>query len=254
MKYTRAIVRTPGKSLVQGISTAGLGKPDFSLARSQHQVYIQALVDCGLQVRVLEAMEDFPDSTFIEDVALVTPHCAVQLSPGAPSRKGEEAGIDRILAEYYRNVHAIHVPGTVEGGDILQVGDHYFIGLTERTNPAGAAQLAGILQDYGFTASTVAVEDMLHLKTGLAWLDGRLLAASGALRQQDVFKEFPVLPVEPEEAYAANCLHLNGRVLLPAGFPHTEQMLRDEGFPVITVDVSEFRKLDGGVSCLSLRF
>jgi len=254
MEYTRAIVRIPGRSLVQGISTANLGKPDYDLALVQHAAYVQALEDCGLQVRVLEANEDYPDSTFVEDVALLTPHCAILLNPGAPSRKGEIAGMDQILAEYYQAVHRVENPGTVEGGDILRVGNHYYIGLTERTNQAGAQQVAAILESYGMSGSTVAVQDMLHLKSGVANLGSFLVITGQSLLKQEAFQDFSILEVDPDEAYAANCLALNGTVLLPAGFPKTLAALQAADFTVKTLEVSEFQKLDGGLSCLSLRF
>lgn len=254
LKFSRAIVRTPGKSLVQGISTANLGKPEYQLALIQHAAYVKALEECGLHVRVLEADEDYPDSTFLEDVALLTPRCAVLLNPGAPSRKGETAGMDQVLGDYYQAVHRVKNPGTVEGGDILQVEDHYYIGLTERTNQAGAEMVIAILERCGLTGSMVPVREMLHLKTGLAYLDGQLAIADEDLLQFEAFEDFPILQVDPEEAYAANCLNINGTVLLPAGYPETELLLREAGYPVKTVDVSEFRKLDGGLSCLSLRF
>jgi dimethylargininase len=158
MKFTQAIVRTPGKSLVRGITTANLGPPGYKRSLEQHAGYIRALQDYGLQVRVLGADEDHPDSTFLEDVALLTPHCAILLNPGAPSRKGETKGMDRILAEYYGSVHHIQDPGSVEGGDILQVESHYYIGLTERTNQAGADQVIRILESYGLTGSMVPVK------------------------------------------------------------------------------------------------
>ena len=254
MKLKCAIVRKPGRSLVNGITTADLGQPDYQLALAQHAGYVQALEDCGLQVRVLDANEDFPDSTFIEDVALLTPHCAVILNPGAPTRRGETGGMDPILGEYFQEVHRIEAPGTVEGGDILQVGDHYFIGLTERTNQAGAEQVIGVLERFGLAGSLVPVEGMLHLKTGIAYLDHHLVLANQALLELEAFQGYPILEVDPDEAYAANCLAINGRVLLPAGFPKTLAAIQEAGYIVDTVDVSEFRKLDGGLSCLSLRF
>ena len=254
MKFNRAITRKPGRSLVHGITSADLGQPDYQLALEQHAGYVQALEDCGLRVRVLEAEEDYPDSTFLEDVALLTPHGAVILNPGAPTRKGETAGIDRVLGEYYQTLYQIEDPGTVEGGDILQIGDHYHIGLTDRTNRAGAEQVIAYLQRWGLSGSTVPVKDMLHLKTGIAYLDHHLVLANQALLEMEVFHGYPVLEVDPDEAYAANCLAINGRVLLPAGFPKTLALLQEAGYQVQTVDVTEFRKLDGGLSCLSLRF
>ena len=254
MDFTHALDRTPGRSLVAGITTADLGQPDHGMALKQHAAYIQALEGCGFQVRVLDASEAYPDSTFIEDVALLTPQCAILLNPGAPSRKGETAGMDKVLGEYFPQVHRIEEPATVEGGDILQVEDHFTIGLTERTNRMGAEKVIEILERSGLSGSVVPVQDMLHLKTGIASLSRHLVIADQALLAHPAFQDFPTLRVNPEEAYAANCLEINGTVLLPAGFPRTRRLLQDAGYDVAAVDVTEFRKLDGGLSCLSLRF
>jgi dimethylargininase len=254
MKFTQAIVRTPGKSLVRGITTANLGPPGYKRSLEQHAGYIRALQDYGLQVRVLGADEDHPDSTFLEDVALLTPHCAILLNPGAPSRKGETKGMDRILAEYYGSVHHIQDPGSVEGGDILQVESHYYIGLTERTNQAGADQVIRILESYGLTGSMVPVKDTLHLKSGIAYLGDNTIAVSGEFLDHQLFQGFTILGVPPDETYAANCLWINGTVLLPAGFPKTAAVIQEAGYSIRSVEVSEFQKLDGGLSCLSLRF
>jgi dimethylargininase len=254
MNYTRAMVKKPGRSLTRGLSTAGLGLPEYKKALIQHREYINALEECGLQVRILEADERFPDCTFLEDVALLTPRCAIVLNPGAPSRKGETEGIDQILADYYQEVRRIQGPGTVEGGDILQVEDHYYIGLTARTNQAGAEEVIAILEEFGFRASTVPVRGLLHLKTGVAYLDqGRMIAVPEFIRQ-GIFQGHTLLEISPEENYAANCLCLNGKVILPEGCPSTEKVIGEMGYPIRKVDTSEFRKLDGGLSCLSLRF
>jgi dimethylargininase len=254
MNYTGAIVRKPGKSLVNGLSTAGLGLPDYEKALIQHGEYIKALKECGLQVRVLEADERYPDSTFLEDVALLTQRCAIVLNPGAPTRRGETEGIEQLLADYYPELRRIEGPGKVEGGDILQVEDQFYIGLTARTNQAGAEELIAILEEFGFQASLVPVRGMLHLKTGVAYLNqGRMIAVPGFL-PKGIFPDHALLEIPPEENYAANCLCLNGKVVLPDGFPRTEKAIRELGYPIRKVDTSEFRKLDGGLSCLSLRF
>lgn len=252
--FTRAIVRTPGKSLVIGLSTAGLGVPDYHKALAQHEAYIAALESCGLAVEVLPAWEEYPDSCFLEDVALLTPSCAIITRPGAPSRAGETEGMAAVLGPYYQSVERIKAPGTLEGGDILMVGSHFYIGLSARTNPEGASQLIDILKNYGLSGSTIPLQEMLHLKTGVAYLEQDTVVAFGELLSRDEFKGFRILPVPEGENYAANCVWINGRVLVPAGFPGTVDMIREAGYEILEVDVSEFRKLDGGLSCLSLRF
>jgi dimethylargininase len=252
--FTRALVRTPGRSLVEGLTTAKLGKPNYFKALDQHGAYIEALQACGLQMEVLPPLEDFPDSCFIEDVALLTPHCALITRPGAPSRQGEISGLREILSRYYESVEEIQAPGTVEGGDILSVGSHYYIGLSERTNPAGAGQVIKILNEYGLTGSTIPLRQILHLKTGIAYLKQDDLIACGELLSREEFAGFNILTIPEGESYAANCIWVNGTVLVPAGYPQTAGIIQEAGYPVREVDVSEFRKLDGGMSCLSLRF
>lgn len=139
--FTRAIVRTPGKSMVNGLTSAGLGLPDYEKALNQHADYVRALQSCGLDVLVLPVDEQYPDSTFVEDVALLTSACAIVTNPGAPSRKGETAEIKQVLGDFYTTIEEIQDPGTVEAGDIMMVGSHFYIGLSERTNAVGAQQL-----------------------------------------------------------------------------------------------------------------
>lgn len=252
--FTRAIVRTPGRSMINGLSTAGLGLPDYEKALAQHAAYVEALETCGLGVTVLPPDERFPDSTFVEDVALLTPVCAIITRPGAPSRRGETAAMCAVLQEHYEQIEEIQPPGTVEAGDIMMVGKHFYIGLSQRTNAEGAQQMIEILEKYGFSGSTVPLKEMLHLKSGVSYLENNRLLAAGEFQTAEVFQGFDILPVPEEEQYAANSLWVNGTVLTPAGFPRTRELIERAGYPVLEVDVSEFRKLDGGLSCLSLRF
>lgn len=252
--FTRALVRKPSRSLVEGLTTANLGKPRYDKALDQHGAYIDALKACGLEVHILPALEEFPDSCFIEDVALLTPRCAIITRPGAPSRLGEISGMSKILGEYFNAIEEVQVPGTVEGGDIMMVESHFYIGISERTNTEGARQMIELLNKYDLSASTVSLENFLHLKTGVAYLEENNLAVCGEMLTKDEFTGFNLLPIPEEESYAANSIWINGTVLVPAGFPRTSGIVRGAGYPVLEVDVSEFRKLDGGLSCLSLRF
>jgi len=254
IKFTHAIVRKPCPEMVNGITTANLGIPDFTKALEQHLQYIKALEQCGLKVRVLEGDSRFPDSVFIEDVALCTTACAIITHPGAPSRNGEEEGIREVLQEYYRNIEAIRFPGTLEAGDVMMVDSHFFIGISERTNHSGAQQLISILGQYGLSGSMVPLQEVLHLKTGVNYLNRDYMLVSGEFIGQPVFQKFKRIGVPDHEAYAANSLWINGTVLVPAGFPETSRNISEAGFQVIEIDVSEFQKLDGGLSCLSLRF
>ncbi len=252
--FKRAIVRTPGKSLVQGLSTANFGSVDYQKALLQHQDYIKALEDCGLEVFVLPPDEDFPDSTFVEDPALLTPHCAIITNPGAPSRKGETAGIKSVLGDFFEQIEEVSDPGTVEAGDIMMAGSHFYIGLSERTNQNGAEQVIEILEKYGLTGSMIKLNEVLHLKTGLAYLEQNNLAACGEFVTKEEFQKYNVLEIPEDESYAANCVWINGRIILPKGYKKTRSILQNCGYEIVEVDVSEFQKLDGGLSCLSLRF
>ncbi len=254
MRFTTAIVRKPGRSMTEGLTGANLGVPDYEKALVQHQAYVEALQACGVNVKVLEADENFPDSTFVEDTALLTPHCAIITNPGAPSRREEVVAMKDVLTEYYSDIEEIVAPGMVEAGDIMMTGSHFYIGLSERTNLEGAEQTIRILNKYGMTGSVVKFEKVLHLKTGLAYLENNNLVISGEFLTYPEFKSFNHIEIPEAESYAANCIWVNGKVLIPSGYPTARQKISAAGYPVIEVDVSEFRKLDGGLSCLSLRF
>lgn len=253
-EFTRAMVKTPCKNMVNGITTAGLGKPNYELALQQHEQYIHALERSGLEVIVLDPDEHFPDSTFIEDTCLMTPACAIITNPGASSRKDEIQKVDEAVKLLGLNMEYIKDPGTLDAGDIMMVRDHYYAGLSERTNIEGTRQLNQILENYGLSLSSITLETVLHLKTGVSYLEENNLLATGEFLTRSEFKEFDILEVDPDEAYAANSVWNNGHVLVPEGFPKTKKMIADADYRIIEVDVSEFRKLDGGLSCLSLRF
>ncbi|KAA3646789.1 MAG: N(G),N(G)-dimethylarginine dimethylaminohydrolase [Chloroflexi bacterium] len=252
--FTRAIVRKPGQSMTDGLRDTDIGIPDHQLALVQHAAYVEALKACGLDVLVLEADESYPDSTFVEDTALLTKACAIITNPGALSRKGEIHSIKQVLSDYYDNIEEVIEPSTVEGGDIMMVGSHFYIGLSERTNEEGARQVIAYLEKYGFSGSTMSVGDMLHLKSGVVYLEDNTIAATGEFVHQKEFEGFRVLEIAEDESYAANCIWVNGNVLVAKGYPKAAGTIADAGYPVIELDVSEFRKLDGGLSCLSLRF
>ena len=239
---------------MDGLSSAKLGKPIYEVALEQHAAYIAALEKCEVQVTVLDADERFPDAVFIEDTALLTPQCAIVLNPGAESRKGETAEVEQVLRERYENVEAVLEPGSVEGGDIMMVGSIFYIGLSERTNLDGAQQVSRILEKYGMSGLTVEMNDMLHLKTGVAYLENGNLVACGEFLTHPAFQDFNILPISADESYAANCVWINGHVLVPMGYPSAKATLERAGYQTIEVNASEFRKLDGGLSCLSLRY
>lgn len=249
-----AIVRRPGHSMVDGITTANLGKPDYKKAFQQHDKYIEALRSCGVEVIILEAQEQYPDSVFVEDTAVLTEKCAIITNPGTPSRQGEEITIKEALKKFYTNIHTITAPGTLEGGDVMRVRNHFYVGLSDRTNEEGAGQFANILNKYGYTVSNVKMEKFLHLKTGLAYLENNNLLTAGEFIDGPGFETFNRIVVDDSESYAANCIRVNNMVLVAMGYPKTNAAIKAIGYKTLEVDVSEFKKLDGGLSCLSLRF
>ena len=251
IRFKQAIVRRPGENLANGITTARLGTPDFALAQRQHAAYCAALQAAGLDLIVLPADERYPDGCFVEDTAVVAEEVAVIARPGDPTRRGEEKRIAEVLAEY-KAIETIVSPGQLEGGDVLRVGDHFYIGRSRRTNAAGAEQLSRILSRYGYTASTIPVREVLHLKTGVTYAGGDTFIATAEFLEP--FADFDTIRVTPAEAYAANCLWVNGHLLLPAGFPYVAESLRERGRTLLLVEMSEFRKLDGGLTCLSILF
>lgn len=255
--FSKAIVRTPGKNFADGLTTAILGKPDFPIALSQHHAYIKALEKCGLSVHILDADPQYPDGTFVEDVAVLTDRCAVLTHPGAPSRQGEEELMQPVLLQYYKDLHRIKSPGTLDGGDICQAENMFYIGISERTNESGALQLASILSDYSFSATLIdcrIIPGLLHLKTGMAYLGDQTFALAPFLTQHAAFFKYQTIHVDHAEVYAANCIRVNDYLLVAAGFPKFQETLEQSGFSLIPLEMSEFQKMDGGLSCLSLRF
>ena len=240
--------------MVQGITTANLGMPNYEKALVQHADYVEALKECGLHVTCLDADEKFPDSTFVEDVALLTPHCAIMTNPGASSRTEEVDSIKPVISQFYSHIFSINFPGTLEAGDVMMVGDHFYIGLSERTNEIGAGQLIQILEEQGMTGSMISLTEVLHLKTGLGYLENNKLLACGEFITAPDFQQYGILEVEQDEAYATNSVWINEIVLTPKGFPNTKALIETNGYKTREVDVSEFQKIDGGLSCLSLRF
>ena len=253
-KFTKAIVRKPCRDIANGITSANLGKPDFKRALVQHSYYVNALEECGLQVTVMDADNHYPDSTFVEDVALCTSKFAVVTNPGAVNRNGEKHGIRITLKEFFKSIEEIKYSGTLDAGDVMMVENHFYIGISERTNHEGAEQLINILQKYNMTGTKVPLKTMLHLKTGLSYLENNNLIVSGEFINNPVFDKFTQIVVDEKEAYAANSLWVNGKVLVPKGHPETRAKIENAGYTTIEIDVSEFQKLDGGLSCLSLRF
>jgi dimethylargininase len=261
MHFTRAIVRPPARNFAAGLSSANAGPPDVGKALEQHARYVRALRDCGLQVTCLEPDDSYPDATFVEDTAIMTERGAILMRPGAPSRAGETASMRICLQNFYAELPAIEAPGTVDGGDICEADGHFLIGVSARTNEDGARQLAQHLHRWGYASSVIDIKAnpaLLHLKSGIAYLsDGLWVVQDGIereLRSHTGIDVRDVITVTPEEAYAANCVRVNGAVLVPAGYPLLKSAVEARGCRLVRLEMSEFKKMDGGLSCLSLRF
>lgn len=255
--FHHAIVRKPGSNFADGLTTGALGAPVYEKALEQHRRYCEALERCGLRVTVLEPDLRHPDATFVEDAAVLTRASAILTRPGAESRQGEVAGIRAPLAQFFCKLDQISAPGTLDGGDVCEAGEHFFIGISARTNPEGARQMARFLACQGHSSSTVDIRGMktlLHLKSGVAYIGDNNLVVQEELAGLAQFRGYNHLRVIGGESYAANCLRVNDRILLPEGFPGLEDSLQRLGYAVLSLNVSEFQKMDGGLSCLSLRF
>jgi len=250
-RFEHALVRELGDSFAGGLTAAGLGEPDLALAREQHAAYRDALAQAGVFVTVLPADETHPDGVFVEDTAVVAPEIAVIARPGAPSRDGEQHAVEQALAAGKATIR-IESPGALDGGDVLRVGRRLFVGLSDRTNQAGADQLADALAPFGYAVETVVVPDLLHLKTGITALDDPTLIATAALAGHPAFADYEILTVDADETYAANCLRVNDALLVPTECPATVERLGQAGYAVVALAMSEFRKMDGGLTCLSI--
>ena len=260
--FTNAIVREPGKNFADGLTSVDLGVPEFEKVMEQWRAYCMALQDCGLTLMWLDADLRYPDSTFVEDTAVLTPETAMLTRPGAESRLGEVEAIANAVRGFYPEVQRIAAPGTLDGGDICEAGKHFFLGLSHRTNEEGARQLAEHLQREGYTSSCVDVRgttSILHLKSGISYIGPgpggeKTLVVMEEMADWPEFARYDRLVVSAEESYGANCVRVNDRVLVAEGFPKLTEELMRRGFDSLVLDMSEFRKMDGGLSCLSLRF
>jgi dimethylargininase len=255
--FTHAIVRLPGTNFAQGLTSVQMGVPRYERVLQQHARYCDALRACGLTITTLDADLDHPDSTFVEDTAVVTAHSAILTRPGARSREGEVAAIRPALSCFFSAVREIEAPGTVDGGDICEAEDQFFLGLSQRTNEEGARQLAALLTGEGYGSAIVDVRGMksiLHLKSGISYIGDRTLVVMEEMADHELFQGYELIRVSAQESYGANCVRVNDRVLVAAGFPLLTAELSARGFHPLVLEMSEFQKMNGGLSCLSLRF
>lgn len=224
-------------------------------ATDQHRNYERLLDRCGLRVISLPALTEFPDGLFVEDPAVVLDEVAVICRMGAASRRGEAASLAKALAPF-RKLEWIEEPATIEGGDVMRLGRTLFCGISRRTSREGARQLANVVQRFGYTVVPVEVTACLHLKSAICPVadDAVLLNRRwiGNWIGVKPFRHLKIFDVPEDEAAAANVLRVGGKIIMPASFPRTRQMLERAGLEVLTVDISELQKAEAGVTCSSL--
>ena len=254
-EFTRAITRLPARSIVDGLRAVDTGNPDYQQMLADHAHYVASLKQAGACVTELPALEDFPDSVFVEDDALCLPELAILMRPGAASRMGEVAHMAPVLAEFYETIESIDESGHIEGGDILTTASEILVGRSARTDAAGIAQLAGIVARHGYRLREVMTPPgVLHFKTDCSLLDAETILATRRLDDSGCFSDYRVIHTADGEEAAANSIRYNDQLFVPAGFPRTLERLHDAGYQVVEINNSECAKIDGGMSCLSLRF
>lgn len=255
-RFTHAITRLPPASAINGLRAVDTGAPDLGRMRQHHADYIAALKSTGARVIELDALEDYPDSLFVEDTALCLPEGAVIMRPGAPSRLGEAAEMMPQLEGLYGNVVRIEgADSFIEAGDILTTETEILVGRSARTNAAGIAELARLVAPWGQKVREVFTPPgVLHFKTDCSLLDDTTILATERLAASGCFEGYGVIHTAPGEEASANAIRFNDIVLMAAGFPATRARLDQAGFRVTEIGNTECAKLDGGMSCLSLRF
>jgi dimethylargininase len=226
---------------------------DYQVAVKQHELYCAALSKCGIYVKKLSANLSYPDSCFIEDTAIVLDELAVITSLGVASRRGESAAIRSELAQY-RELASILPPATLEGGDVLQLGRRLLVGLSDRTNARGIEELGRIVEPWGYAVCPIRIRGSLHLKTACTALDDETLLVNRQWVDVEQLKGYKILATPEEEPWAANTLRISGRIIMPAGFPQSMELVRGVTEEVEVVEISEFRKAEAGVTCMSLIF
>lgn len=254
--FTHAITRRPAASITRGLRAVDTGTPDLALMQAHHAAYVATLKATGATVIELPPLEDYPDSVFVEDTALCLPQGAVIMRPGAPSRLGEAAEMAPHLRALYGQV--VKIGGTdsfIEGGDILVTEREILVGRSARTNAAGIAELTRLVAPWGHSVREVHTPPgVLHFKTDCSLLDKDTVLSTTRLSASGCFDGYRLIDVAEGEEAAANTIRFNDVVLMPAGFPRTRDAIAAAGFTIREIGNSECAKLDGGMSCLSLRF
>jgi dimethylargininase len=253
-EFDSALVRAPARTVIHGLSSQPGPRPLFEAIEREHAGYVRALEECGLCVETLPPLEDYPDSVFVEDPALVFGNGAIALRPGAQTRFGEVAQTEPTLSRRFARMLRLQ-SGFADGGDMLLTPQGMFIGLSKRTNQAGATELRGLLQQLGIEARIVNTPAAtLHLKSDCSLIGADHILCTAALAASGLFDDYRKLIVPDSEKRAANALRLNDTVLVGEEFPLTLDLLRRSGYTVRALPVRDIGKLDAGLSCMSLRW
>ena len=253
--FTRALARYPAPNFASGVTlSAHLGAPDCDLAMSQFEIYLQALRDCGLDVAVLPADDRFPDGHFVEDPFVIFHDLAFRCRSGEPTRENEGGSLEPYLA----GLRVILPPpdARIDGGDVLICADRVLVGLSERTNQTGVEALRRALRTVkcDIRVDAVPFSGVLHLKSGLTELAPNVLIHDPALKTDFDLSWARVITLPSEEGFAADVMPINDRLFVAAGCPNAFAAAREYYDDVVALDMSEFRKMDGGLTCLSLRY
>lgn len=254
-RFNAALVREPSASVVQGLRAIDHGDPSADGVAAEHAAYLDALEAAGLAVTVLPPLEAFPDSVFVEDPALVFSGGAILLRPGHPTRRGETALLAPALRKRFETVLELPGKGYADGGDVLVTPDHVLIGLSARTNAAGAGALGACLTKLGHASKTVTTPPgVLHFKTDCSLIEENCILTTARLAACGVFDDFETLIIPDGEEAAANALRLNDVVLVGAQFPRTIDLLDQAGYQVVALETTQIGRIDAGLSCMSLRW
>ncbi len=253
--FTRALMRRPAPNFAEGLTTATcLGAPDYQRAMRQFEAYAQALRDCGLEVAVLPADERFPDGHFVEDPFVIFRDLAFHCRSGAPTRRNEGESLKPHLS--HLRIFEPPSDALIDGGDVLFCADRVLVGIGDRSNRAGFEALRAALESVqrDIRVDPVPFCGVLHLKSGLTELAPDVLIRDPALRTDYELTWAKVIELPPEEGYAADVMPVNGAVFVAADCPRAYEAAIECCERVITLDLSEFVKMDGGLTCLSLRY
>jgi dimethylargininase len=252
--FTHAILRRPGHSVVDGLRAHGGPAPVFAEIAREHDGYARALAACGLDLTILDPLEDHPDALFVEDPALVFPEGAILLRPGAASRAAEAAQLRPALERHFTDVQPL-AAGHADGGDVMVTPDAVMIGLSARTDAAGAVALAAALDRLGRRAMIVTPPaGALHLKTIASLIDEETILTTPAGAASGLFARYRQIVLDPAEAAAANALRINDTLLLAAHHPRIADQLAGLGYAVVVLDTTHVARIDAGLSCMSLRW